>query len=210
MKYFAAVTTFIAVLLKGIVASVSRSDGLTLCPSAIVINSTSINVDGNDIQKMTFVCPDRSLSARSDTHTLLLASMPPIFGLNHTQELQQRSVGECRTSVPECQCGQTTFCSCNQVTPSAPVGDDCQTLIRSLQVIPEVDGPTFVVPAQGSQLLQFHTCAILWSNLMTSGPLEYCWDELSEIASLANQNCITQAVSTGGACDTIQHIWIMQ
>lgn len=170
MRHFAI---FVALSLRGIVASVLNSISPVICPSAIVVNSTIFNIDGNEITRTILVCPDGDFPVM---HPSTLASRTSVPRFNNTLELGRRNVGECRTPVPECQCGQTSekgdlsrfeeelmlvslaFCSCNQVTPSPPDGSDCQTLVRSLVVLPEVAGPTFVVPAQGSQLLQFHTC----------------------------------------------------
>ncbi|OCB91587.1 hypothetical protein A7U60_g1158 [Sanghuangporus baumii] len=180
-----------------------QSDGLASCPSAVEVNSTIINANGNEIQSRTFICLDDSLSTHAAT------TSQPRKSFNSPSELLRRSAAECKTPAPECQCGLQFGCSCSQLTPSAPEGGDCRTLIDALQVISQAGGPTFTVPSSGVLLLEFQTCAIEWINLRNA-PLEYCWDELGTLVSLTDEECLIPAVSTGAACTPADGLWVLQ
>ncbi|KAL5480359.1 hypothetical protein ACEPAI_1629 [Sanghuangporus weigelae] len=185
-----------------IVAEAIQIPGLADCPSVAVVDSVTINVDGNEIQSTTFQCMDADLSERAVTHSL------PRSLLSSPLDLLRRNAAECKTPAPECQCGLQSGCSCPQSTARAPDNGDCLTLIDSLQVISQLVGTTFIVPSQGLELLQFQTCAIEWINL-SSLTLEYCWDELGTLASITNQQCLLPAVSTEGACAPADGLWVM-
>ncbi|OCB91585.1 hypothetical protein A7U60_g1156 [Sanghuangporus baumii] len=176
--------------------------GLTDCPSVAVVDSVTINVNGNGIQSTTLKCMDADLSERAATHSR------PRNLLSGPSDLLRRNAAECKTPAPECQCGLQFGCSCPQSTSRAPDNGDCLTLIDSLQVISQLVGTTFTVPSQGLELLQFQTCAIEWIN-QSRDTLEYCWDELGTLASIANQQCLLPAVSTEGACTPVDGLWVM-
>ncbi|KAL5500991.1 hypothetical protein ACEPAH_9378 [Sanghuangporus vaninii] len=180
-----------------------QSHGLASCPSAIEVNSTIINANGNEIQSRTFICPDDSLS----THAAMTSQLRKLF--NGPSELLRRNAAECKTPAPECQCGLQSGCSCSHLTPSAPESGDCLTLIDALQVISQAGGLTFTVPSSGVQLLEFQTCAIEWINLR-SGPSEYCWDELGTLVSLTDEECLIPGVSTGATCTAADGLWMLQ
>ncbi|KAL5514109.1 hypothetical protein ACEPAG_2870 [Sanghuangporus baumii] len=212
MKYLAATTLVIFFSLKTLGASVAtgvlQSRGLASCPSAVVVNSTTINVDGNEIQSTTFECPDDSLSARGDESLLVARSL--VIVPNTFPDVAKRNAAECKTAAPECQCGQPTTCTCTNTTPNAPTGLDCTILIDSLQVIPQLQGSTFVVHSRTFQLLQFQSCAIEFSNLVggtRDQPVEYCWDEMSALMGLSNQDCLEDNVSSGASCTPSDAMW---
>ncbi|KAL5480357.1 hypothetical protein ACEPAI_1627 [Sanghuangporus weigelae] len=178
-----------------------QSHRLASCPSAIEVNSTIVNSNGNEIQSRSFICLDDS------SHAAMTSQ--PRKSFNGPSELLRRNAAECKTPAPECQCGLQFGCSCIQLTPSAPEDGDCLILIDALQVISQAGGPTFTVPSSGVQLLEFQTCAIEWINLRNA-PLEYCWDELGTLVSLTNQECLIPAVSTGAACAPADALWVLQ
>ena len=78
-------------------SKVLQGRGLSSCPSAVLVNSTTINVDGNEIQRATFSCPEGESFARTNGRERNSPSTP--FG--HLR----RNAAECRTPAPECQCG---------------------------------------------------------------------------------------------------------
>ncbi|KAL5500993.1 hypothetical protein ACEPAH_9380 [Sanghuangporus vaninii] len=176
--------------------------GLTECHSVAVVDSITININGNGIQSTTFKCMDADFSEHATSHSR------PRNLLSGPWELLRRNAAECKTPAPECQCGLQFACSCPQSTSRAPDNGDCLTLIDSLQVISQLVGTTFTVPSQGLELLQFQTCAIEWIN-QSRDTLEYCWDELGTLASTTNQQCLLPAVSTEGACAAADGLWIM-
>ncbi|KAL5514106.1 hypothetical protein ACEPAG_2867 [Sanghuangporus baumii] len=177
--------------------------GIGSCPSAIEVNSTIVNANGNAIQSTTFRCLIGGLTTRASM------TSQPRKSFNDRSELLRRNAAECKNPAPECQCGLQFGCSCSQLTPSAPEDGDCLILIDALQVISQASGPTFTVPSSGVQLLEFQTCAIEWINLRNT-PSEYCWDELGTLVSLTNQECLIPAVSTGAACAPVDALWILQ
>ncbi|KAL5522138.1 hypothetical protein ACEPAF_1995 [Sanghuangporus sanghuang] len=188
-----------------------QSRGLASCPSAVVVNSTTVNVNGNEIKSTTFECPDDNLSARDDESSLV-ARFPVIIP-NTLSHVAKRNAAECKTAAPECQCGQPTTCACTNPTPNAPTGLDCTILIDSLQIIPQLQGSTFVVQPRTFQLLQFESCAIEFSNLangIRNQPLEYCWDEMSALMGLSNQDCLEDNVSSGASCTPNDGLWNLQ
>ncbi|KAL5480356.1 hypothetical protein ACEPAI_1626 [Sanghuangporus weigelae] len=202
MGYLAAITLslyFSLTTLGGNIPSgLLQSNGLSLCPSASLVNSTTINLNGNDIQSITFECPDDSLSASATVPTLATKSF--IAAPDSISGLLRRAVSECTQSTPVCQCGQLVTCACTNLTPSLPVGNDCSVLIDSLKVIPEAVGPTFTVHTKSFQLLTFQSCAIEWINLSAGSSHEYCWDELAAFSGFADSNCLESGISTGANC----------
>ncbi|EJD00467.1 uncharacterized protein FOMMEDRAFT_22258 [Fomitiporia mediterranea MF3/22] len=215
MKLFTASFVLLAFLQGGLGASLSRdsvkSRGLTACPSAVAVNSSTVSVNGHDIQRTTFQCPDDSLVAK--TNERLLSERSPVSEPDSLIELKRRSTAECRTAAPECQCGQPTTCTCVSTTPNAPNGNDCAILIDTLRVIPQVEGATFVVQPRTFQLLQFESCGIEFSNLGTGRnptALEYCWDEEVALMGLSNEDCLESGVSTGASCNPTDGLWNLQ
>ncbi|OCB91588.1 hypothetical protein A7U60_g1159 [Sanghuangporus baumii] len=189
MRHLAAITLSLYFSLTTLGANIPKgflqSNGLSLCPSASLVKSTTINLNGNDIQSVTFECPDGSLSASATVPTL--ATKAFIAAPDSIPGLLRRSASECTQSTPVCQCGQ-------------PVGNDCSILIDSLKVIPEAVGPTFTVHTKSFQLLTFQSCAIEWINLSAGSSHEYCWDELAAFSGFADSNCLESGISTGANC----------
>ncbi|KAL5522136.1 hypothetical protein ACEPAF_1993 [Sanghuangporus sanghuang] len=202
MRYGSAITLVLAFSFgtfgENMSSGLPRSKGVTLCPSATLINFTTINFSGNDIQHIIFECPDGSLSAGASVPTL--ATKTFIAVPDSMPGLSRRTVSECLDGVPTCQCGQPVSCTCINLTPSFPVSNDCSTLIESFKVIPQALGATFIVHQQTFQLLMFQSCAIEWINLTANSPLEYCWDELAALSGFADLNCLEPGVNTGVNC----------
>ncbi|KAL5514108.1 hypothetical protein ACEPAG_2869 [Sanghuangporus baumii] len=202
MGYLAAITLSLYFSLTTLGANIPsgllQSNGLSLCPSASLIKSTTINLNGNDIQSITFECPDGSLSTRATEPTFASKSFTAIP--DSIPGLLRRAASECTQSTPVCQCGQPVTCDCANLTASLPVGNDCSILIDSLKVIPEAVGPTFTVNTKSFQLLTFQTCAIEWINLSAGSSHEYCWDELAAFSGVADSNCLESGISTGANC----------
>ncbi|KAL5514107.1 hypothetical protein ACEPAG_2868 [Sanghuangporus baumii] len=129
-----------------IASGLARGHGISLCSSAVLINSTVINLNGNEIQRTTFACPDGGFPA--STNVPLHAVKSFIAVADSMPGLPRRTVGECLDGVPTCQCGQSVSCTCVNLTPSFPVSDDCSTLIESFKVIPQALEATFPIHQQ--------------------------------------------------------------
>ncbi|KAL5514104.1 hypothetical protein ACEPAG_2865 [Sanghuangporus baumii] len=209
MKSSLVVALFLTFSLEsfGLAPKFIRSNDLSSCSSAVEVNSTIINVGGNEVRKSTFTCPDGTWSSDSGIAEIVAPSARSIaIPLDSSSELSQRSAVECRNPSPECQCGLETQCFCTQQTPNGPSPNDCQIILDSLSIIPQIDGPTFIVPPLSFQLIQFQSCALQWDNELTTGPLEYCYDELHSMASQGSENCFTGA-GTGVLCNVSNHNW---
>ncbi|EJD00466.1 uncharacterized protein FOMMEDRAFT_159161 [Fomitiporia mediterranea MF3/22] len=210
----------------------SNNQGLSSCPSATVVNSTTISVNGHAVQRMTFQCPDGAVSAKVKTASPAGGSSPIVTpaGLS---KLARRSSVECKTTGSECQCGQMASCVCDNLTQNSPTGDDCAILMDSLKVIPQLEGPSFLVPFSQIQIIQFQTCAIELENFnLNGGPLEFCWDDLVKnffvsplrnhqsnaaydlikvfLAGITNENCIERGESTGADCIPNNDLWVFE
>ena len=168
-----------------------------------MVQTQIIQVGSHSINRTTFACPDNSLRQAAQTPPPASKQIPTSV-LGKRNPFEKRNAAECRTSAPECQCGQDckinlcvnlvymdksdieflliVTCACQNVTAQAPASSDCAILIDSTQAIAQVTGPTFVVQPDNFELITFGTCALEWTNLGCS-PLEYCWDELVSISS---------------------------
>ena len=71
------------------------------CPTAEVLTTTTYNVNGHEITRQTFSCPDSGFTR----------AIHPSSGISiPSSTIEKRNAGECRTAAPECQCG--TSCRC--------------------------------------------------------------------------------------------------
>ncbi|THH09946.1 hypothetical protein EW145_g1650 [Phellinidium pouzarii] len=175
--------------------------GKDKCPSAEVVSSSNFTVNGHVIQRQTFSCPDGSLTKREpvSSSSRMIRSNP----------LEKRNAAECRTPAPECQCGQSFVCECQDVTAEAPVPGDCTILIDSTQVLAQTEGSTFIVQPDNFELITFQTCALEFTN-QGSSALEYCWDEIGSTGGLVNQVCFEAAAGTAAACNADDGLWLVQ
>ena len=73
------------------------------CPTAEVLTTTTYNVNGHEITRQTFNCPDSGFTR----------AIHPSSGISiPSSTIEKRNAGECRTAAPECQCGT----SCRYLT----------------------------------------------------------------------------------------------
>ncbi|KAI5122258.1 hypothetical protein M0805_007122 [Coniferiporia weirii] len=172
--------------------------GTDKCPSAQVVSTSTYVVDGHEIQRQTFTCPDGSLTKAASTGKTIPRSA-----------FEKRNAAECRNPAPECQCGTSFDCECQDVTATAPASGDCTILIDSTSVIAQTEGSTFIVQPDNFELITFQTCALEFTNLGTS-PLEYCWDEIASTGGLVNQVCFEAAAGTAAACTADDNLWLVQ
>ena len=74
----------------------------SVCPSVEVVSSSTVNINGEEVVRQVFSCPDGNLT------------VPAIPGVDlaqsrHNSErslIQARGAAECTTPAAECQCGQ--------------------------------------------------------------------------------------------------------
>ncbi|KAL5499124.1 hypothetical protein ACEPAH_1642 [Sanghuangporus vaninii] len=83
------------------------------CPSAHVISSSTIIVDGQDVVRQVFSCPDGNLTAPAIPE----ANLIPSSNIAQRSAIEARSAAECTTPAAECQCGQVAVCGCFGDTP---------------------------------------------------------------------------------------------
>ncbi|KLO16867.1 hypothetical protein SCHPADRAFT_901185 [Schizopora paradoxa] len=172
------------------------------CPTAKVVTTTTIQVGNAQVNRTTFACPDDSLRQASQ-------NPPPSTKQLPTGSFARRNAAECRNPAPECQCGQSFVCNCQNVTATAPLSTDCATLISATQVVAQAEGPTFTVEPDNFELISFGTCALEWTNFACE-TLEYCWDELGNTGGVVNQLCFEQGGGTAAACNANDDLWLLQ
>ncbi|OCB84026.1 hypothetical protein A7U60_g8697 [Sanghuangporus baumii] len=165
------------------------------CPSAHVVSSSTIIVDGQDIVRQVFSCPDGNLTVPAIPE----ANLIPSSNIAQRSVIEARSAAECTTPAAECQCGQAVICDCFGDTV-AQTAADCTALIGSLPVISSIAGPTFIVQPGTVHTTSLRTCSVSFTNL-GSTPEEFCWDDLatqanSEIACINQRNEATCVAET--------------
>jgi len=176
---------------------------LDKCPTAQVVTTTTIDIGGgHSINRTTFACPNDSLRQASQNPPASTKQLP-------TSSFARRNAAECRTAAPECQCGQSFVCNCQNVTATPPLSSDCAILIASAGPISQATGPTFLVEPDNFELISFATCALEWTNFGCS-TLEYCWDELANTGGVVNQLCFEQGGGTAAACNANDDLWLLQ
>lgn len=178
----------------------ARSSVKDNCPTAEVLSTTTYNVNGHDITRQTFSCPESGLTRAQ--HPTTGKSFP-------SSAIERRNAGECRTAAPECQCGTSFVCQCQDVTDNSPNPNDCSILIDSTEVLAQTEGPTFIVQPDSFELITFQSCGLEFTNFANT-PLEYCWDELASTGGLANQVCFQENEGTAAACDANDGLWLTQ
>ncbi|THH09952.1 hypothetical protein EW145_g1646 [Phellinidium pouzarii] len=186
----------------------TKNSGLDRCPTAYVVSTQIIQAGSISINRSTYACPDDSLRQALQT--------PPPASKNISSNafgrrelVQKRNAAECRNAAPECQCGQSFQCACQNVTAEAPVPTDCASLISSTSVIAQAAGASFLVEPDNFELISFGTCALEWTNLGCD-TLEYCWDELGDTGGVVNQLCFEEGGGTAAACSADDDLWLLQ
>ncbi|KAI0031086.1 hypothetical protein K488DRAFT_52838 [Vararia minispora EC-137] len=89
-----------------------------------------------------------------------------------------------------------------------PTSSDCQVIIESIQIFEGNSSPTFVVDPLHIQQLTFGTCRFFFENL-GSVSLEYCWQDLANMGSLAATSCFppVQPQNTLAICEALDTSW---
>ncbi|KAI5117700.1 hypothetical protein M0805_007769 [Coniferiporia weirii] len=201
-----SVTTSLLILALSLVAFGANlhvrtpgSSGTDNCPSAQVVSTSTYVVDGHEIQRQTFTCPDGGLTKAASTGKTIPRSA-----------FEKRNAAECKNPAPECQCGTSFNCNCQGLTATAPASGDCTILIDSMSVIAQTEGPTFIVEPDDFELIFFHTCALEFTNL-GDFPMEYCWENIANIGDLLNEVCFeTAPSSSAAACSADDKLWFVQ
>ncbi|KAI5114604.1 hypothetical protein M0805_004149, partial [Coniferiporia weirii] len=161
-----------------------------------VVSTSTYVVDGHEIQRQTFTCPDGNLTKAASTGKTIPRST-----------FEKRSnAAECKDPAAVCQCGTYDYCyfQCEIVTATAPASGDCTILIDSTSVITETQGPTFIVQPGNFELITFQTCALKFTNCK---PLEYCWEDIAYIGDLANDICFKRGTKTAADCSANNGLW---
>lgn len=83
--------------------------GPAACPSATVLSTTTVTVNGIDIMRSTLECPEPITTNITSTPTLTKRLAP-------FSALDVRNPSECKTAAPECQCGVIGKLLCNMST----------------------------------------------------------------------------------------------
>ncbi|PAV14991.1 hypothetical protein PNOK_0954400 [Pyrrhoderma noxium] len=182
----------------------SKVAGTERCKSAYIVKTQLIQAGDITVNRTTYACPDDSLRQELQTPLPSSKKIP-----SHSFGLGKRNAAECRTPSPECQCGQSFQCNCQNVTALAPVPDDCSALIDSTQVIAQAAGPTFTVEPDNFELISFKTCALEFTNLGCD-TIEYCWDELGSTGGVVNQLCFEEGGGSAAACNANDDLWLVQ
>ena len=106
MKFFTSQLIILASSLGAFALSV-RSGTVPLrvaeaCPSARVLDSSTVNVNGQDIVRQVLSCPDSNFASSLLSESSMLSPR----GFVEHSALEARSAAECTTPAAECQCGQ--------------------------------------------------------------------------------------------------------
>ncbi|EJD00474.1 uncharacterized protein FOMMEDRAFT_148242 [Fomitiporia mediterranea MF3/22] len=189
-------------------AKAAKAAGVERCPSAYIVKTQLIQAGDITVNRSTYACPDNSLREAAQTPLPSTKNIPKQhFGKRAA--FDARNAAECRNPAPECQCGQSFQCNCQNVTAQAPESSDCASLVSSTSVIAQAAGPSFTVEPDNFELISFGTCALEWTNFGCS-TLEYCWDEFGDTGGVVNQLCFEQGGGTAAACNADDDLWLLQ
>lgn len=86
--------------------------GPASCPSATVVKTSTVSVNGVNVTRTTLECPEQIAVANTASTPGLVKRLTP------ANMLEARNPTECKTSAPECQCGvvgMDTFSSSSEV-----------------------------------------------------------------------------------------------
>ncbi|EJC97663.1 uncharacterized protein FOMMEDRAFT_137555 [Fomitiporia mediterranea MF3/22] len=192
MKSFAAQLVILASCLNVFALSVRSVPQAVAneCSSAQEVSSSVISVNGLDIVRQVFDCPDGNFTSAS-------VGSSNVRILNSRSLLEERSQSECTTPNPECQCGASVECGCFEEN-TAPSSSDCSSLLGSTPIIASLQGPTFSIPSNQVHALSLRTCTIAVVNL-ASTTTEYCWDDLSSSLNSV-MSCMNEASFANAVC----------